>query len=155
MYSGTNGFVPRYIKASSNSFQGFSFHLVWCLAQSLSENCAAGSYFYSLPHSVSVTNEAFSVRAQRTKGDTKTLGVWELQRGSQNSRRKREGKDPDAWGGWEWKHYSQISICVSLCDRALERQSHDLCVFISVCVCRGREGGTMGEGKDEENERAA
>ena len=45
--------------------------------QSLSKNCATGSYFYSLPHSVTVTNVAFSVCAQRTKRDIETLGVWE------------------------------------------------------------------------------
>lgn len=60
--------------------------------------------------------------------------------------KKRKGKDPDAWGGWDWKHYSQISICVSLCDRALVRESNGLCVcvFISVCMCWRRGGKHQG-----------
>lgn len=131
-----------------------------CLTQSLSKNCATGSYFYSLPHSVTVTNVAFLFVPN---GLNETLRHWEC--GSRSEARrtaeeKGEGKDPDAWGGWDWKHYSQISICVSLCDRALERESNGLCVCVSVClylcVCAGEgEGGIRGEARDEENERAA
>lgn len=53
---------------------------------------------------------------------------------------------------------------MSLCDRALERESRvcvcvrerAVCVFIYLYVQqKGREGGIRGAGRDEENERAA
>lgn len=60
-------------------------------------------------------------------------------------------------GGWDWEHYSQISICVSFCDSAWERESNVLCacVFICVCVCAcaggcsgGREEKASGEKRE-------
>lgn len=77
-----------------------------------------------------------------------------------SGRRKGKGKDPSALGGWNWKHYSQFKhMCVSLCDRALERESNGLCVcvracvrlcacvcvYISVCMCRGKGREASGE----------
>lgn len=44
------------------------------LTQSLSKNCATGSYFYSLPHSVTVTNVAFLFVPN---GLNETLRHWE------------------------------------------------------------------------------
>lgn len=45
---------------------------------------------------------------------------------------------------------------MSLCDRALERESNVLCACLYLCVCAGKgEGGIRGEVRDEENERAA
>lgn len=92
---------------------------------------------------------------------------WEQRRrGSRGSAaaERGEGKDLCVQGGWDWEHYSQISICVSFCDSAWERESNVLCecVFICVCVCacrwlQWRKGGKgiRGEAWDEENERAA
>lgn len=57
-------------------------------------------------------------------------------------REKKVGRDPYASGGWDWEHYSQISICVSFCDRAL-------CVFRSVCVCVLEEGREVSGEKRE------
>lgn len=67
------------------------------------------------------------------------------------------GKDPRTRGGWDWEHYSQISLGVSLCDRAVERKADILWVFI-LCVCAGgsegggREGGGGKEASGEKRE---
>lgn len=67
------------------------------------------------------------------------------------------GKDPRTRGGWDWEHYSQISLGVSLCDRAVERKADILWVFI-LCVCAGgseggREGGKEASGEKREMKR--
>lgn len=107
-----------------------------CLTQSLSKNCATGSYFYSLPHSVTVTNVAFLFVPN---GLNETLRHWECgsrreARRAAGGKKKRKGKDPDAWGGWDWKHYSQISICVCLCVTEHWRGSLMACVCVYDCV---------------------
>lgn len=78
-------------------------------------------------------------------GLDETLRQWSVGAEERHveQQKKEDAKDPDAQGGWDWKHYSLISICVSLCDRALKRQSNG-CVRVCVYVCvrvpeKGRE----------------
>lgn len=159
MYSGTNGFVPRYIKASSNSFWGFSFHFVPRLTQSLSRNCAPSSYFYSLPHSVTVTNVAFLFVPNGLK---ETLRHWECgsrreaYRVAEERGRERTLMLGEDGTGSIILRSAYVCLCVTEHRRGCLMVCVCVCVSLYMCVCAGEgKGGIRGEARDEENERAA
>lgn len=63
------------------------------------------------------------------------------------------GNNPHAKGGWDWENYSQISIGVSLCDRAVERKADILWVFVLCVWAAGRERGREASGEKREMKR--
>lgn len=139
------GLCPDTLKLLQTAFRGFSFHFVLRLTQSLSRNCATDSYFYSLPHSVTVTNVAFLFVPN---GLNKTLRHWECGSRREACRAAEErGRERTLMHGEDGTGSIILrSAYVCLCVTEHWRGSLMVCVrvFISVCMCRRRGGRHQG-----------